>query len=132
MAQAAPGWSILLHDTPADDLVLNFAGALEDRQHARVAPEALRLELHRVAVAAMHLHRLARDPLGHLGGERLGEAGLVVAALARVFFGGREVAELARRLDFDRHVRELVPNHLEIADRLAELLAILRVLDRAL
>src|SRR5208282_4014754 len=131
MAQAAPGWSILLHDTPADDLVLDLAGALEDRQHARVAPEALRLELHRVSVAAMHLHRLARDPLGHLGGERLGQSGLVVASLASVFFGGGEVAKLPRGLDLDGHVRQLVPDHLEVADRLAELLAVLRILDRA-
>src|SRR6202041_68469 len=122
---------MLLHDAPADYLVLNFAGALEDRQNARIAPEALRLELHRVAVAAMHLHRFACDPLSHLGGECFREAGLVVASLARIFFGGGEVAKLARRLDLDRHVRELVPNHLEVADRLSELLAILRVLDRA-
>src|SRR5271168_1522486 len=119
--------SVLLHDTAADDLVLNFARALEDRQHARVAPETLRLEFHRVAVAAMHLHRLTRDPLGHLGGKRLRQPGLVVASLAGVFFGCCEIAKLARRLDLDRHVRELVPYPLEVADRLAELLAILRV-----
>src|ERR1700688_5293498 len=80
----------------------------------------------------MHLHRLARDALGHLGGERFREAGLVVASLAGILFGGCEIAKLARRFDLDRHVRELVPDHLEVADRLAELLAILRILDRAL
>src|ERR1039458_2468997 len=131
IARCGPCWSLLLQHTPADDLVLDLTGALEDRQYARVAPEALRLELHRVSVTAMHLHRLARDPFGHLGGKRLGQSGFVVASLAGVFFAGGEVAKLARGFDLDGHVRQLVPDHLEVADRLAELLAVLRILDRA-
>src|SRR5260370_42205006 len=107
--------SILLHDSPADYFVLDFAGAFENREHPRVAPESLRLELHGISVAAMHLHRLARHPLGHLCGKGLGEAGLVIASLAGVFFGGCEIAELPRRFDLDRHVRKIVPDHLEIA-----------------
>src|SRR5713101_2888700 len=116
--------SVLLHDSPPDYLVLDFTSALENREHPRVAPEALHVELHRVSVAAMHLHRLARHPLGHLGGECLGESGLVVASLAGVLLGGREIAELARSFDLDRHMRELVANNLEVADRLAELCAL--------
>src|SRR6516225_3328965 len=95
--------ALLLHDSAADDFILNLAGAFENRQHARVAPESLRLELHRISVAAVNLHRFTRDALGHLGTERLGQASLVVAAFAGIFLRCRVVAELAPRLNFDRH-----------------------------
>src|SRR5436309_2628184 len=46
-----------LHDLTADHFELNLTGSLEDREHPRVAPEPLRVEFHRVAIAAVDLHR---------------------------------------------------------------------------
>src|SRR5271170_1432409 len=74
----------VFHDSSADYFELDFAGAFENRQHPRVAPVALHVELHRVAIAAVNLHRLAGDMLGCLGREDLGHTGLVIAALAAI------------------------------------------------
>src|SRR5438045_485872 len=84
LAQNVAAFSLTFpfHYAAADDLELDFAGAFENRQHPRVAPEALHVELHRVTIAAVNLHRLARHPLRHLGREYLGEARLVIASFA--------------------------------------------------
>src|SRR5215472_7858192 len=124
--------ALLLHDSAADHLILNLAGAFEYRQHPSISPESLRLELHRISVSAVNLHRLTGDAFGHLGAERFGQASLVVAAFAGILLRCRVVTKLAPRLNFHRHVRELVANHLEVADRLAKLGALLGVFDRAL
>src|SRR5215469_3104301 len=124
--------SALLHDSAADNLILNLTGPFKNRQHARVSPESLRLELHRISVSAVNLHRLTGDAFGHLGAERFGQTSLVVAAFAGILLRCRVVTKLAPGLNFDRHVCELVANDLEVADRLAKLCALLGVFDRAL
>src|SRR3954467_9278285 len=119
-----------LQEPLRDHLVLDLGGALEDAEDPRVAPEALRGELPRVAVAAEDLHRLAGDVLGHLRAEGLGHPRFQVAALAGVLHPGRVVGELPPGLDLRRHVRELVADYLELADRLAELRPLLRIAQR--
>src|SRR5271156_3326338 len=89
----------LLHDPAADYFILNLAGALENRQHPRVAPVALRVELHRIARAAMNLHRFTRHALGHFGGKYFRHTRLEIAPLAGILLRGRVIRELARGLE---------------------------------
>src|SRR5207248_10278623 len=103
---------------------------LEDAEDARVAPEALRRELPRIAVPAEDLHRLAGHVLGHLGAERLRHPGLEIAALAGVLHPGGVVGALPPGLDLRREARELWADDLELADRLSELRPLLRVAQR--
>src|SRR3990172_2453284 len=89
--------SSLAENAAGDDLPLDLARALADRQQTRVAPVAVDRVLARVAVAAVDLHRVPAVPVRHLGGEELRHAGLEIGALAAVEFLRREVPELARR-----------------------------------
>src|SRR5262245_50445586 len=73
---------------------------------------------------ARHLHRALADV-------RLGERGGARGLLGEVVEGVRGVPDQrARRLDLERHVRELVLERLEVSDRDPELLARLRLLHR--
>jgi len=49
----------------ADDAALYFAGALKDCRQPRVAPVALYPPLGGIAIAAVELHGLVRDPYRH-------------------------------------------------------------------
>ena len=111
----------------ADDAALDLAGALEDRGEPGVAPVALDPPLGRVAVAAVQLHRLAGDPHGHLGGEQLDRRGLLLGRLALVEQVRDLLPEGARLRDLGGHVGEREAQRLEVADRVAELLALLQV-----
>ena len=113
-----------------DDAFLDLRGALEDLGETRVAPVTLDGMQGRVAGAAVDLDALAGDALGHLGGEELHHRGLLVAALAGVDLLADEIHELACRLDLRRHVGDLEADGLEVRDRVAELLAVVGVLDR--
>src|SRR5579864_3110127 len=54
----------------SDDEALNFAGAFVNRENAGVAIHALDVAFARIAHAAMNLHGLVGDAIGHLGGEK--------------------------------------------------------------
>src|SRR5262249_23372597 len=62
--------------TLGDDLLHYLGGAGGDGPEAHVAEEALHGELAHVAVAAVELHGLVGDAVGHLGGEELGHGHL--------------------------------------------------------
>src|SRR5712692_429099 len=113
-----------------DDDALYLVGALADAEQRRVAIQALDHEFLRVAVAAVDAQRLVRVLERRLGGEELRHAGLHVAALAPVVDLGRLLDQQPRRLGARRHLAELELDRLVLADRLAEGLALLRVLDR--
>ena len=61
--------------------------------------------------------------------EQLGHAGFEIAALAVVLVAGGEIGELARHHDLDRHHRQLVSHPRELDERLAELLALHRIMQ---
>src|SRR5229473_3137919 len=110
-----------------DDALLDLRRALEDLGEPRIAPIALDGVQGRVACAAEHLQRLGGHPLGHLGGKELHHRRLLVAAPLLVDLVADEVHQLARRLDLGRHAGEAKARVLEVADRLAELAALLGV-----
>ncbi len=81
----------------------------------------------------MGLDRVARRLHEAIGDVRLRQRRRARRLLEDVVEGVCGIpVETARRLDLDRHVRELVLERLEVADRHAELLARVRVLDRHL
>ena len=111
-----------------DDAHLDLAGALEDLRQTRVAPMAFDLEVGGVSGAAVDLHGLAGDLLGHLGGDELAHRRLERAPPAGIDVGGDRVHQLTRGLDVGGHLRDLDPQVLVVADGTAELLTLLRVM----
>ena len=86
--------------------------------------------LHRVAVAAEDLQRVAGNFFNHVGCEQLGHASFQIGTLAGIFLLCCEVGELAGGFDVGRHVGQLVLDDLELGDRLAKLFAFLGILQR--
>ena len=106
---------------------MDLGCALENAENAGIAKDARDRKLERETVAAVNLHGVIGIGPGDAGGQELRHAGLEIAALARILLPGREVSELARDHDLDRHHRDLVGDAGKIDDRLAELLALLGV-----
>jgi hypothetical protein len=77
------------------------------------------------------LQALVRDLARHPRGVDLRHRDFAHGVLAVGEAPGGRVDELARRLDRRRHLGELVPDHLEAADRAPERLALGRVAQRA-
>src|SRR5215471_720701 len=121
----------LPEQVPADHHALDLVGALVDLRDLGVSHHALHRVLLDVAVASEHLHGLDRDRHRGVGAEDLGHRG-VLAFLRVVLVGHRArlVEQLARGCRAQLHVRELELDPLELVDRLPELAALLRVLDR--
>src|SRR5262249_30214124 len=114
-----------------DDRQLDLRRALRDRHQASVAPEALHGKLGDVAVAAVNLHGLPRDPLRHLGGEELRHRRLAHPR-SLVEEPRRAPHRGARRLHLHRHARELELDGLELRYLLPELLALAGIAERRL
>src|SRR5215211_2283097 len=110
-----------------NDPLLDLRRALEDLGEPGVSPVALDGVQGRVAGAAEDLQPLGGHALGHLGGEELDHGRLLVAAALLVDLVAHEIHELARRLDLGRHAGQPKARVLEVADRLAELTALLGV-----
>src|SRR3954453_15028205 len=105
---------------PADDVEHDLVRAGADAVQAHVAPHALDAVLLHVAPAAVDLDALVGALDRDAGGVELGHGDLAHRVLAALEPPGRDVHELARRLDLRRHLRELVPDDLELADLAAE------------
>src|SRR5207237_6633482 len=78
-------------------------------------------------VAAVNLETPVRRPVRKLPGEELRHRGGAAEVASFVLFPGGLVDEATGRLDLRGHVDELLLHRLELGDRLAELLALLRV-----
>ncbi len=111
---------------------MNLVGPFDDLIELRVTHHSLDRELLRVAVAAQHLHRFGRDLHRDIGHEALGNRRDHVQprVVARVYFIGAVVEQIAGGLDLDRHVGELELHALELRDGAPELLALLCIRDR--
>src|SRR5258705_13893549 len=118
----------LAEDRARDHEPLDLARPLVDLGDLRVAVVALDRELLRVAVAAEDLDRLAGLPACHLRREELRFGARLRVRLAPVLQPRRAVHEQPRRADLGRPVGELVLDGLELRDRLAECVALLRIL----
>src|SRR5215211_8100084 len=116
----------------ADHLEHDLVGACADAVQADVAIGALDLVLLHVAIATEDLDALVGDLAAHAGGHQLHHRDLAHRVLAIGVAPRGDVVELLRGLDLRRHVGELVTDGLEAADRAAERLALLGVLERPL
>src|SRR5438093_5734310 len=99
-----------------DDLFHHLGGARGDGPEPHVAEEALHGELPHVAVAAVELDRLVRDPVGHLGAEELGHGDLGDAVPPGIVEPRRVVHQMRRGLYLRRDQHHpmphgLVPHH---------------------
>src|SRR6185437_546539 len=115
-----------------DDVLLDLRGAAVDgRDHGR-AQVALHRILRRVAVAAHDLETVERAALCKLGGRELRHRGLLRQHAVGLLVGepGDLADEQARAGQVRGHLRELVLEGLEGADRAAELAPLLRVRER--
>src|SRR5262245_4403878 len=118
---------------PRGALAVHRGGTEEGAvEHAALEPD-LHVALPGEADAAVRLDDVARDLHRALAEVRLRERGrarrLLGEMVERV---GRVPDQGARGLELERHARELVLQRLEVADRDAERLARLRILDRHL
>src|SRR3712207_4920639 len=120
---------VVLEQAPADDGLLDLAGALADQQERRLAHQPLDLVLLGVAVAAVDAEGLLRDLSGELTGDQLGHAGLDVVALPGVLQPRRPHHHRVRGLDLGRHLGQPERDRLVLGDRAAERLPLLRVVD---
>src|SRR5579862_136068 len=113
-----------------DDQALHLVRAFADLEDLLVAVEARDRELLHEAVAAVDLERGVDDAVRQQPGVelRLRRGEREVAALVLEPRGA--VDELPAGVDLRRHVRELELDRLEIGDRLAELMPLLRVRER--
>src|SRR4051812_47726358 len=120
-------------DRPREDQLLDLRGALEDVVDLRVAVHPLDRELARVAVAAEDLHRPLGGPHGDLAGLQLAHRPLGVLELVAVAAHPRGAPDQqAGGVDLELHVREHEGDRLVFDDLLAELLALLGVVEREL
>ena len=122
--RAAPDATSSAEQVAPDHHPLDLVGALEDLGHLGVAEEPLDGVLARVAVAAEHLHGVGRHPHRGVGGGQLGDAGLAGERPAGVLEPRRVEVRRPGPLHLGRHVGEQELQPLELADRLAELLAL--------
>src|SRR6185437_10228339 len=130
-ARISPG-PVLAEQTPADDRLLDLAGALPDQQERRLPHQALDLVLLRVAVAPVDAERLLRHLRAVLARQVLGHARLDVVALAGVLEPRRVHHHQVRGLHLGRHLRQLERDGPVLRDRLAERRTLLGVLHRQL
>src|SRR5512140_2290611 len=115
-----------------DDDLHDLRRAGEDRLDAGVAVgTAHRVRLH-VAVAAVELQAEGEVALAHLGDPPLRHARLFDDRGPLDVLGDQAVDEDATELDLGRDLDQLELRVLELAERLAERGALLRVLDRVL
>src|SRR4051794_28260396 len=129
-AAATSDHRVLARHRAADDQLLDLRGPLVEGGDARVAEVALDGVVVDVARSAVHLDREVRAAHGRLGGEQLGDGCLGGAGTARVLQPTGPPDERAGSLGVDGHVGDHLLHELEARDRPAELLALLRVVDR--
>src|SRR5439155_7965900 len=115
-----------------DDLLHDLAGAAADREEPDVAREALDRVLAHVPVAAVQLHAVVGDAVGHLGGEELDHGHLAHRLAAVRVVLARRIGEPPPGLDERGEVGELVAHDLLLRERPAERVALADVGDGVL
>ena len=120
-----------LEDRERDERAHDVVGALEDREDPDVAQDLLVGLAAQVAGAALELHRAVG-----LVPDELGPGDLADRRLDRVVLdpgvdeAGGQVGHRLQAEQVGDHPADLVLDHLEVGQRLAELLALLDVVDR--
>src|SRR5687768_13061397 len=120
--------SVVRVELARDHDALDLGCAFVNLGYLRVAEQTLDGILLHVAIAAEDLHGLGRDPHRGLARHQLAHRAESRDHLAAILGGGGGVQERPRRGDARRHVGELELDRLVIANRLAELPSLSRVL----
>src|ERR1017187_353603 len=120
----------VLEDLPCDDQPLNFAGALANRAQLYIAVKLLGGIVLDKSIAAVNLHALVGAAHRNLAAVELRHRGLERGLHTGILHRGRAMSEQAGGIDFRRQIGELERDCLELADRLAELLTLLGVVQR--
>src|SRR5262249_4993328 len=115
-----------------DDELLDLRRSLTDRAELDVAVELLHREVLDETVAAMDLDGALGDPHGDLRREVLRLGGEAAMILTAVLGESGALGQEPRGVDRGRHLGEIELDRLELADRAAELPALLRVPERRL
>src|SRR5262245_52028454 len=129
-AAGAARRSALETEMASDDHALHLIGALPDLEDLLVAIEPGDRGLLHVPEAAVDLQCRPRHACRELAGAVLRHRRLACQVATRLLQPGGPVDERPPGLDLGGHVRELELHRLELRDRLAELLALLRVGER--
>src|SRR3954468_24473274 len=129
-ASATSDHRVLARHRAADDQLLDLRRSLVQRCHTSVAEVTLDGVVVDVAGAAVDLDREVRVADGGLGGEQLRNRRLGGTGPPGVLQPAGAPHEGTRGLGVDGHVGDHLLNELEARDRPAELLALLRVVDR--
>src|SRR5215471_13144496 len=117
-------------ESPRDDVALNLRRAAADHGEPRVAEEALHRVFHAIAVAAENLQPEVGHRLVGFAGVELEHGRVAARRLPLRHEPGEAVDQRARHVEHELHVGELVRDRLELADRPAELLAALGIVER--
>src|SRR3989475_12644169 len=115
-----------------DDLLHDLAGAAADREEPDVAREALDRVLAHVPVAAVQLHAVVGDAVGHLGGEELDHGHLAHRLAAVRVVLARRIGAPPPGFDERGEVGELVAHDLLLRERPTERVALADVGDSVL
>src|SRR5580658_7316240 len=115
-----------------DDLLHHLVSAAADADEARVAEVSGDASFGHIAHATVELQARVGDKGGDTADEQLGHRDLGHWVLVTVPALGDAVHEVLRDGDLRVEVDELVPVHLELADRASERLAFLAPLERFL
>ncbi len=110
--------------------MLDLVGALADLEHLGVAVEARDRRLEHVAESAVDLDGFGRGLHREAARLQLRHRRFLEERLSRVPQVGGAVREPARRFQLGRDVGQLELDRLELRDRLPELLAVARVVER--
>ena len=112
-----------------NDVPLDFRCAFPDALDTCVAPDALERQVIHQAHAAMDLDGLVGDKGKHFGGLELGHRHVLIRDGSLVEFPASLEGEQVGGFQLRGHIRQLERNTLELADLLAELLALCRILN---
>src|SRR5262245_57790963 len=114
----------LFQQSAPDHHRLDFAGAFEDVEDARIGQNPADWVFDGKTVAAVDLQGVVGSGPGDARGQQFGHAGFEIAAFAAVLAAGGEIGELPDRHEFGGDHDELVGDAREIEDFLAELPAL--------
>src|SRR5712691_3458356 len=123
---------LALEQLARDHHALDLAGAFADGAQLHVPVELFDRIILDEPVAAVNLHGLIGGTHRGLRGVQLGHGRFLVNVCAVVLHPGGAQREQTRGVDFSGHIGQLILHRLKFGNEAAELLALLRIVERGL